>query len=69
MRRYVLKKNNLYLCEILFYHNEIEFIQFDKELRLLYDDIEKVHYDKQMIKDELGLELNLEICKEVENEI
>lgn len=66
-RRYVLKKGDYYLSDLMVSdNNEIINMVIDRDFRKLYDDYERAEDDRKLIYIETGLNLEVKLFKKEE---
>lgn len=65
--KYVLKKGDYYLSDIMVNEGKLVNFTIDSDYRKLYDDFELAEDDRKLIFIETGLNLEVKIFKEEEN--
>lgn len=66
MNKYVLKKGEYYLSDIMVENNKLINFAIDNDYRKLYDDFELAEEDRKLIFIETGLNLEVKKFKEEE---
>lgn len=62
-KRYILKKGDYYLSDIIVNNNDLINFTIDKDFRKLYSDFELAEEDRKLIFIETGLNLEVKIFK------
>ena len=57
--KYILKKGDYYLSDILIEGEKLKWYEIDSDLRLLFDDFEKAEDTRKLIFIETGLDLEI----------
>ena len=62
-KRYILKKGDYYLSDIMVRDNKLDNFTIDNDYRKLYDDFELAEEDRKLIYIETGLDLEIKLFK------
>ena len=65
-KRYILKKGDYYLSDIMTENNQLINFTVDKDYRRLYDDFELAEEDRKLIYIETGLAFEVKLFKKEE---
>ena len=65
-KRYILKKGDYYLSDIMTENNQLINFTVDKDYRRLYDDLELAEEDRKLIYIETGLAFEVKLFKKEE---